>query len=413
MLIHIAFFTARTFAALPAERQLSFARVLRDWIGQGFASCPVQLVPADPGGGLPRFASSFQAPPREYALATNGCGDGEDGIEYFLPMATAAFLKHVGITDHDPAELFKPALALCAAVTIHPITIANHFQIAAASLPKVAPPIVQRSLEDHSVGQSPHHAVAQAEAALFAQHLRETRKTLIASAVLALLLVIAGVQYLSTRGPEAGHAPPPPVEAKTQPILTPSPPSPPSEIHAALPPQQTLSPVAVEPDPAKPVPGIESTQPASLSSPAPSDLEANADTAQVAPRASTSVALTKKGDTYRRAVRDIAETTMAQVEVMLGAVRRKDLKSMAVGETLDYGMRQIENRQRRFDTLSPPHVFEESHHEIRQILADLAGLAKELHDPSSVTPLTARLASDRLAQIHTRLEGVMDVVDSY
>lgn len=405
ILIHIAFLTARTFAALPVERQLSYAGVLRDWIGRGFSSCPVQLVSSDPGGGLPRFASSFQAPPREYALATNGCGSGENGIEYFLPMATAAFLRHVGMTDHDPAELFKPALALCAAVAIHPITVATHFQIAAASLPKVGPPIVQGPAEDRPGGPPTHHAVAQAEAALSAQHLHETRKTLIASAVLALLLIVVVVQYLSTRGPEAGHTPSPTAETPPPPVPNPSLPSPVSEIQATPPPQQkALIPTATETAPAKPAPMVEATP------------EATADTPRVAepaPRAAASAALSKKGDAYRRAVRDIAENSLAQVEVMLAAVRGQGRKNAGLVEALDYGMRQIQSRQRRFDTLSPPPVFEESHHEIRQILADLTGLAKELHEQSPMTPLTSRLASERLAQVHARLEGIMDFVESY
>lgn len=408
ILIHVAFLTARTFAALPPQHQLSFGRVLRDWIGQGFDPCPVQLVSVDPGDGLPRFASSFQAPSREYALAMNGCGTGEDGIEHFLPMATAAFLRHLEATDHDPPELFKPALALCTAAAIHPLTIANHFQIAAASLPKVGPPIVQRSLEDQSGRPSTHPAGAQAEASLSAQHLRETRKTLIASAVLALLLVIAGVHYLSTRAPEAGHAPSPTVEVMAQPV--PPKPSPVSEAPQVTPPSPpTVSSVA-EPAPATANLAVDSTQQPSPSIPASPDVERRAEPIQAAkPVVTTSPS--KQGEAYRRAVREIAENTVAQVEVMLGAVRRKDRKGAAMVEALDYGMRQIQTRQRRFDTLSPPRTFEESHHEIRQILLDLTGLAKELHDQSPMAPLTSRLASERLAQLHARLDGALDTVE--
>jgi hypothetical protein len=416
LLIHIAFFTARMFAALPAERQLSFAGVLRDWIGQGFASCPLQLASTDPGGGLPRFASSFQAPTREYALATNGCAPGENGIEYFFPMATAAFLRHVGETDHDPAELFKPALALCAAVVIHPVTVATHFQIAAASLPKVGPPLVRRSSEDSLSGSTSHHAVAQAEAALSAQHLRETRKTLVASAVLALLMVVGVVQYLSTRVPEAGNTMPPVVEAPPPAAPTSPLPDPVTPMPVIPPPDQTLTPTTAEPSPENPAPIVEAAPPAAgppSVPPVPGPRLEASRPAEPAPRSSALATASPKGSVYRRALRDLAESSLAQVEVMLAAVRRQDNRAAGLGEVLEYGMRQTLSRQRRFEALTPPPALEENHHEVKRILADLTGLAKELHEQAPMTPLASRLASERLAQIHARIDEVMDIVESY
>jgi hypothetical protein len=98
---------------------------------------------------------------------------------------------------------------------------------------------------------------------------------------------------------------------------------------------------------------------------------------------------------------------------MLAAARGKGKKNAGLAETLDYGLRQIQNRQSSFETLSPPPGYAESHHETRQILADLAGLAKDLHDQSPMTPLGLRLASARLTQIHVRLDGVLDTLEGF
>ena len=152
LLIHATLLTGRAFAALTPDRQRAFAGVLRGWIAAGFETCPLQIVDGDPMACPHRFASTFLAPVREYALATIGCGKEEGGIDYFLPMAAAAYLRYVADTDDDPEELLKPALALCTAATIHPITIDNHFQMAAASLPKIEP-VIDRTVEQER-GQS-------------------------------------------------------------------------------------------------------------------------------------------------------------------------------------------------------------------------------------------------------------------
>ncbi len=145
LLIHAALLTGRAFASLSYERQGPLAGVLREWVATQFETCPLQIVDGDPMACQHRFASTFLAPAREYALATSGCNKEAGGIDYFLPMAAAAYLRHVAVTDHDPEELLKPALALCAAAAIHPITVANHFQMAAASLPKFEP-VVDRTV---------------------------------------------------------------------------------------------------------------------------------------------------------------------------------------------------------------------------------------------------------------------------
>jgi hypothetical protein len=192
LLIHVAMLTGRAFAALPPERQRSLAGDLKGWIAERFAQCPVQIVTGDPVACPQRFASTFLAPVREYALATSGCDQEMGGIEYFLPMAAAVFLRSVAFTDADPDELLKPALALCAAVAIHPITVPNHFQMAVASLPKVAP-VVDRTPSTDSVGST---RFSKGESK---RHLLETRRSLIVSAGLAALAIMVGVQYLSTQ----------------------------------------------------------------------------------------------------------------------------------------------------------------------------------------------------------------------
>jgi hypothetical protein len=197
LLIHAAMLTGRAFAALPPERQRSLAGDLKEWIAERFALCPVQIVAGDPAACPQRFASTFLAPVREYALATSGCDQAMGGIEYFLPMAAAVLLRSIVSSDADPDELLKPALALCAAVAIHPITVANHFQMAAASLPKIAP-VVDRTPSADVVGGT---RLFKGE---LRRHLFETRRSLIVSACLAALAIMAGVQYLSTREPQSG-----------------------------------------------------------------------------------------------------------------------------------------------------------------------------------------------------------------
>jgi hypothetical protein len=364
ILIHVAFLTARAFAALPPQRQLAFAGVLRQWITQRFASCPVQLVSGDPMTAVPRFASSFLAPVREYALATRGCGSGADGIEYFLPMATTAFLHHVANAERDPEELLRPALALCASVVVFPISVATHFEAAVASLPKVAP-IVEGLERGQSRGDSdPSHVVPRSS-----RSLRETRRSLILSACMAALLIVAAVQYLSTRVPEAGDHPPQKiVRPESPPIATPSPtPQPVPLVHA---PPPVLGPAAIAPAPAR---------------------------------------ISREVLAYKRAVRDLAENSLAQVEVMLAAIGQKDRTAEDRAETLDFGIRRLNTWQRKFADLAPPQAYEEGHHEVEQVLADLGRMAGSL--PSVQTALTSRLASERLAEIHARLEHILEDLD--
>ena len=316
LLIHAAMLTGRAFAALPPERQRRLAGDLKEWIAERFALCPVRIVAGDPRTCPQRFASTFLAPVREYALATSGCEQEMGGIEYFLPMAAAVFLRSVASADADPDELLRPALALCAAVAIHPITVANHFQMAVASLPKVAP-VVDRTPSAGVVGSTP---LSQGESR---RHLLATRRSLIVSAGLAALAIMVGVQYLSTR-------------STTVPAL------------------KQLSP---------PV-----------------------------------------GD-YLRKTRELAENSLAQVEVMLTAADRKDIEPGELTETLEYGTERLQAWQRQFAEMKPPQALGDRHREIVQLFAELDNIALTLQF-SRAKPASNALR-ERLSTVRVLFEQVL------
>jgi hypothetical protein len=382
ILIHTAFLTARAFAALPPERQPTLAAILKEWVAKRFATCPVQLVGGDPMVGLPRFASTFLAPVREFALATNGCGPGTDGIEYFLPMAAAGYLRHIAESERDPAELLKPALALCTAVSIHPITVASHFKVATASLPKVDWVVERPDQGELTLGDEtgeganiPSRLASRADGAK--QHLRERRWTLLLSASLAALLIVAGVQYFSTLVPTPTAQLNVPAPASPADNFAPPAPSG-SELGSSTPsPPPSLPSAATSPDP----------MPAKPARPAPSE---------------STLA-------YLRVLRDLAENSLAQVEVMVAASGRAGPPSPQRTETLNSGIRNLRQWQGRYGALTPPPEYEEEHRAIGRILADLAGLGQGL--PAPQTERTIRLATDRLAKIHADLEGVLSDVD--
>jgi hypothetical protein len=332
LLIHAALLTGRAFAALSYERQGALASVLREWVATRFETCPLQIVDGDPMACPHRFASTFLAPPREYALATSGGDQGSGGIEYFLPMAAAAYLKQVTVTDHDPEELLKPALALCAAVAIHPITVANHFQMAAASLPKFEP-VIDRTESANPVGDV---RLAGRESR---RHLLDRRRSLIVSACLAALVIMAGVQYLSTREPKAGDA--------------------------------GSSPQQVRVPPKAP--------------------------AEEAARA------------YLRRVRDLAESSLAQVEVMAAATE-KGMGTGELSETFEYGTSRLSMWRRQFFALTPPQALQEQHREIGRLLTDLGRIAQTLRssqaDPASEAPRA------RLSAVHDHLTQVLNDADA-
>lgn len=359
LLIHAAMLTGRAFAALPPERQLSLAGILKEWIAERFTLCPVQIVAGDPMACPQRFASTFLAPVREYALATSGC-DQEGGIEYFLPMAAVAFLRFVVSADADPDELLKPALALCAAVAIHPVTVGNHFRMAAASLPKIAP-VVDRTPSADPVGGG---RLAKRETK---RHLLETRRSLVVSACLAALAIMVGVQYLSTREPKtAGEA----VQR-----------TPAKSVPAPLPRKEADS------APKLAMPEVKPT----IRPPAPKRLS-------------------PQTRAYLRKARDLAENSLAQVEVMLAAADRKGRDAGKLAETLEYGTGRLRAWRRQFAALTPPRALRDRHREIGALLAEFGDIAQTLR--SSGAQPSSQVLRKRLSAMHSRLEQVLNEADA-
>ena len=384
-LVHAALLTGRAFASLPPERQRVLASVLREWIAARFETCPLQIVDGDPMACPHRFAATFLAPVREYALATTGCNREAGGIDYFLPMAAAAYLRHVAVTDHDPEELLKPALALCAAATIHPVTVANHFQMATASIPKIESVIDRTvSIEQYPPLPFPPHDplqrteqwVPQGEGRVgvnAVHHLRETRRSLIVSACLAALMIVWGVQFLSTRDPKAGGEPAA-VRSDARP--------------KAVPKQSRLQQLP----PTKSSPGLRAV-------------------VNAPPKGQLTKPPSPKARAYLRAVRDLAENSLAQVEVMLAAADRKGMVNDDPSETLDYGTRQLQSWRHQVAALAPPEILTEQHQEIGRIMMDLGRIAQAIQ-PQPSKPDSGAIR-DRLARIHEELAQILNEAETF
>nr|MBI3614201.1 hypothetical protein [Nitrospirota bacterium] len=367
LLIHATMLTGRAFAALSPARQGALAGVLREWIAARFATCPLQIVDGDPMACPHRFASTFLAPVREYALATIGCNGEAGGIDYFLPMAAAAYLRHVAVTDHDPEELLKPALALCAAATIHPITVDNHFQMAAASLPKIEPVVDRTGVAEAAPAEPAENSH---------RHLRETRRSLIVSACLAALMIVLGVQFLSTRDPKAGGEPAA-VRSDARP--------------KAVPQQSRLQPLPPIP-PTKSSPGLRAV-------------------VNAPPKGQLTKPPSPKARAYLRTVRDLAENSLAQVEVMLAAADRKGMVNDDPSETLDYGTRQLQSWRHQVAALAPPEILTEQHQEIGRIMIEMGRIAQAiLAQPPKPDSGAIR---DRLDRIHGELARVLNQAEAF
>jgi len=397
-LIHIALMTSRTFAALPPFAQLTLAGMLREWIEDQFVACPTRLIPGDPMACLPRFASTFVAPVREYALASKGC-DQNNGLEFFLPMALVSFLRYVVATYPHAEDLLKPALALCGAVMVQPFTMETHFQAAAASLPKVGP-VVEKTVPEQPVlaeaisPRPPFTAKPRAEPRLPVRMGRRRRNqkrvTLILSACLAALLIIQGVQYLSTRQPEL--LPPPAQESL------------PSRPPETAPPPQA---------PPLPQPGVESRPGGGLGEEPPKvvippvapppDGKSAEDIAELGPGTSSEVE-------YQQGVRELTEDATAHAGVMIGAIEGQILTNFELNEVLAYGLRQIRLRIKRLERLDVPEGYQERQTEVRQILSELERLAMEL-TLARVQPDAAELEG-RLTDSQSRLEKALHAIDN-
>ena len=374
LLIHAALLTGRAFAALPPERQRALAGVLREWIVVRFETCPLEIIAGDPMACPHRFASTFLAPAREYALATTGCNQDAGGIDYFLPMAAAAYLRHLAATDRDPDELLKPALGLCAAVAIHPATLDNHFQMATASIPKIEP-VVDRTEPVDSIDDVP---LAGQESR---HRLLDTRRSLIVSACLAALMIVLGVQYLSTRSSKTpGDTAVVSRDAKSQvmpkkvmPQGLPPPKVPPNP-HAAV----TLTPEGhTPPRMSGPV----------LKSPSP------------------------RVHAYLRKVRDLAENSLAQVEVMLASADREGAMNGELVETLDYGTRRLYAWRQQFAALTPPATLTSQHQKVGRILVELGHIAQAI--PSHHPNTGSSALRNSLSLMHEELALVLNNADAY
>ena len=392
-LIHIALMTSRTFAALPPSAQSTLAGMLKEWIEDQFVACPTRLIPGDPMACLPRFASTFVAPVREYALASKGC-DQNDGLEFFLPMALVSFLRYVVATYPHAEDLLKPALALCGAVMVQPLTSETHFQAAAASLPKVGP-VVEKTVPEQPVlaeaisPRPPFTAKPRAEPRLPVRMGRRRRNqkrvTLILSACLAALLIIQGVQYLSTRQPEL--LPPPAQESL------------PSRPPETAPPPQA---------PPLPQPGVESRPGGGLGEEPPKVVippEAPPLAEAVSPPL-----LSQKIRAYQQGVRDLTEDATAHAGVMIGAIEGQILTNFELNEVLAYGLRQVRLRIRRLERMDVPEGYQERQTELIQILSELESLALKL-TLARVQPDAAELEG-RLTGIQSRLEKALHAIDN-
>ena len=374
LLIHAALLTGRAFASLSPDRQGALAGVLREWIAARFETCPVQIIGGNPMVCPQRFASTFLAPAREYALATIGCNREAGGIDYFLPMAAAAYLRHVATTDRDPDELLQPALALCAAAVIHPITVANHFQMATASIPKIEPVVDRTELVEPVGDGSPVQQHSK-------RRFRDTRRSLVVSACLAALVIVLGVQYLSTtvRTPATPQAVPHTLPKQSQEG---------SEAHGGASLSEGGSPSAPTHEPFRSVGGAPQAAPHPPPKPP-----------------------SPKARTYLRRVRDIAENSLAQVEVMLAATDRERAMNGELVETLDHGMRQLQDWRQQFVALTPPAVLTSQHQKVGRFMVELGRIAQAIRPQPAGT--SAGAIRDRLVLIHEELALVLNDADSF
>jgi hypothetical protein len=453
-LIHVALLTARTFAALDPETQLTFAATLREWIEDQFVACPTRLIPGDPMACLPRFASTFVAPVREYALASKGCNHNGRGVAFFLPMALVSFLHHVVVTHSNPEELLKPAVALCAAVVIQPMTMENHFQAAAASLPKVAP-LMQKAPQEKELeaeeivrrpsvapqpsaqlplAQQPIREVIRQELAVVRR--RERRRVLVLSASLAALLIIAGVQYLSVHEPQR----PPPREVVSLPAPIPVPsqkptPAPPPESQPELPKasgpgmtspsQQESPPFSVSEQTARP-PGVVETPsaPSLVPPPAPPPPAASPPPAPSPPAASVPPPgpspVIEEGAlksssyairVYQQEVRELTDDAVAQVIVVVNAIEGQVLTEFELKDVLAYGLQQTRADLKRIQRLRPPAMYRERHRDILQAVMELELLGRELRLARMQPP--EGLLRERLARIQGSLEEALLAIEKF
>ena len=298
-------------------------------------------------------------------------------------MAAAAYLRHLTATDRDPDELLKPALALCAAATIHPVTLDNHFQMATASIPKIEP-VVDRT---ESIPQEPPlpspspHGPLQAGEQRAPHHLRDTRRSLIVSACLAALVIVLGVQYLATRSSKtqgdtamvSSDAKSQAMPKKVMPQGLPSPKAPPNPQAAAALTPEGHTPLRM------PRPVLKSSSP--------------------------------KVHAYLRKVRDLAENSLAQVEVMLAAADRERAMNGELVEALNYGMRQLQDWRQQLAALMPPATLASQHRKVGRIVVELGHIAQAIRPKPA--GMNSNAIQDRLSLMHEELAQVLNNADTF
>jgi hypothetical protein len=110
-------------------------------------------------------------------------------------------------------------------------------------------------------------------------------------------------------------------------------------------------------------------------------------------------------------VRDLAENSLAQVEVMLAAADRAGSASEESTDTLEYGIRQLRAWRQQFTALSPPGNLARQHREVELVLKELGGIASLMRSPQSKPPSGAIHA--RLSAMHDELARVLSDADVF
>ncbi|TRZ99408.1 MAG: hypothetical protein D4R81_09325 [Nitrospiraceae bacterium] len=218
-------------------------------------------------------------------------------------------------------------------------------------------------------------------------HLRETRRSLIVSACLAALMIVLGVQYFSTRDPKAG--------GKT--VVGRSPAAPKTQ------PKQSQEGVGAHRD-------APSSEGGSRTAPT-TDRNGTWVGAPLAAPHLPAKPPSPKTRAYLRTVRDLAENSLAQVEVMLAATDRVGQASKESADTLNYGMRQLRACRRQFATLAPPQDLARQHGEVGMVMTELEGIARVMRSPQS-KPASGAIR-DRLSVMHEKLALVLNEAEAF
>jgi len=117
---------------------------------------------------------------------------------------------------------------------------------------------------------------------------------------------------------------------------------------------------------------------------------------------------TSQARAYLRNIRELAENSLAQVELMLAAVDRSERRTGEVADTLDRGIRRLQTWQRQFAALTPPQAFQSQHDEVGRLLTELMSVADALRSSQTIAP--SHPVRHRLTVVHDRLAQVLNTV---